>query len=79
MMSKTLSVLGIALSAFGTVSTLWSVLTFSRKQADFLRTAQAHDDGTFFELQMKQKRQTILGIILIAVGSSLQILGIFLP
>ena len=72
-MDKVLSIIGIVLVAIGTIWSLWSVLVTN---SEFVGTAKWYDNqGQSFK---KQKRQIIIGIILIVGGSILQIIGIII-
>ena len=71
-MSKAVSVVGIVFVMIGTVFSLWSVIGTKTKEVG---TAGKEDRKQ--EDFKKDKRNVIIGIILIILGSSLQIVGIF--
>lgn len=69
-MDKCFTIIGLILSVFGTILTLWTMFITSKKVA-----------GTWGELASrnesfpKEKRRAIIGCILIAIGGLLQIIG----
>ena len=71
MIVKIISVLGIILVTGGT---FWSVLSLLTTKTNYVGTADWNDnqDKAF----SKQKCQVICGLILIVIGSLLQILGV---
>lgn len=72
-MDKILSAIGILLSVFGTVLTLWTTFTTSTK---YVGTC---DEYVNRPLEFpKEKRRVIMGMALIAMGGLFQILGLFL-
>ncbi len=71
-MSKVVSVIGIVFVMIGTVFSLWSVLGAKVKEAG---TAEKEDRKQ--EDFKKDKINVIIGIILIILGSSFQIVGMF--
>ncbi len=72
-MDKVLSAIGILLSVFGTVLTLWTTFTTSTK---YVGTC---DEYVNRPLEFpKEKRRVIMGMAFIAMGGLFQILGLFL-
>ena len=72
MIDKMLSAIGILLSVFGTVLTLWTTFTTSTK---YVGTC---DEYVNRPLKFpKEKRRVIIGVILIITGGILQVVGLF--
>ena len=73
MIIKVLTATGIVFSIVGTILTLWTTFLTSTKYA-----------GTWHEMSNrhsefpKEKKRIIIGVIVIAVGGVLQIIGLFL-
>lgn len=69
-MGKCFTIIGLILSVFGTILTLWTTFITSKKYA-----------GTWKELASrnksfpKEKSRVIFGCILISIGGLLQIIG----
>lgn len=72
-MSKILSTIGIILVLIGTVLSLWSIL-----RTDPEKVQSAGDYDAQQKNFKKNKPRVIFGIILISIGSLLQIIGLFL-
>lgn len=71
-MDKILSAIGILLSVFGTVLTLWTTFTTSIK---YVGTCNEYINRPF-EFP-KEKRRVVIGVILIIIGGILQVVGLF--
>lgn len=69
-MGKILCISGIILVMAGTILSLWSVLSTKTK---YYGTAECHDNQQ--KEFKKQKNMVIIGIILIVLGSILQVIG----
>lgn len=69
-MQKCLTVIGIIIVMFGTILSLWSIL--STKTADF-GTAKYLDNQS--EAFKKEKPRVIAGCVMIVIGSIMQIIG----
>lgn len=72
-MSKIISAVGIVLVLFGTILSLWSILGTKTKN---IGTANYYDNQQ--DNFKKDKIKVLIGIILISLGSLLQIIGLFL-
>lgn len=72
-MSKILSTIGIILVVAGTIFSLWSVLG---TKVNYVQTAYWYDHQQ--ENFKKDKRKVIIGTIFIIIGSTLQIIGLFI-
>lgn len=75
-MGKILSVIGIILVMIGTIASLWSVITTN---SNIVGTVGYSFDGELIQKNFKkQKKQVILGSIIIIIGSILQCAALFL-
>ncbi len=72
-MSKILSTIGIILVVAGTILSLWSILA---TKGNYVQTADWYDCQQ--ENFKKDKRKVIVGTISIIIGSTLQIIGLFI-
>jgi len=72
-MSKILSTIGIILVVAGTIFSLWSILG---TKGNYVQTADWYDHQQ--ENFKKDKRKVIIGTISIIIGSTLQIIGLFI-
>ena len=72
-MSKILSTIGIILVVAGTILSLWSILA---TKGNYVQTADWYDHQQ--ENFKKDKRKVIIGTISIIIGSTLQIIGLFI-
>ena len=72
-MSKILSTIGIILVVAGTIFSLWSILG---TKGNYVQTADWYDHQQ--ENFKKDKRKVIVGTISIIIGSTLQIIGLFI-
>jgi hypothetical protein len=72
-MSKILSTIGIILVVAGTIFSLWSILG---TKGNYVQTADWYDHQQ--ENFRKDKRKVIIGTISIIIGSTLQIIGLFI-
>lgn len=72
-MSKFLGVTGILLVLIGTIFSLWAILGTKTKNVG---TANYYDNQQ--DNFKKDKIKVLIGIILISLGSLLQIIGLFL-
>ena len=72
-MDKILNVIGIILVMIGTVFSLWSILSTKEKYYGTCEWFSNLSDDF-----KKDKKKVIIGIILIVMGSILQIIGLFL-
>lgn len=77
MLSKIFAASGIGISTFGTIITLWSVLSTTKKQIEYMRTAAGYDEGAIGKSFYKAKPYAICGIIVIVIGAALQIAALF--
>ena len=66
------TVLGIVLTFIGTTLSLWSILNLNKKVAGSWLGLK-----NYAEEAPKQKRLAKMGIVIIAIGSIFQIVGIF--
>lgn len=73
LMSKVVSIVGIVFVMAGTIFSLWSIFGIKAKK---VRTAEKEDRKQ--EDFKKDKKNVIIGIILIILGSSFQIAGLFI-
>lgn len=74
-MSKVLSVIGIIMVMIGTILSLWSIITTN---SSFVGTV-ASLNGEWIQKEFKkQKKQVVIGCIIILIGSVLQCIGMFL-
>jgi uncharacterized membrane protein len=73
LMSKILSTIGIILVVAGTIFSLWSILG---TKGNCVQTADWYDHQQ--ENFKKDKRKVIIGTISIIIGSTLQIIGLFI-
>ena len=72
-MSKIFSTIGIILVVTGTIFSLWSILG---TKGNYVQTADWYDHQQ--ENFKKDKRKVIIGTISIIIGSTLQIIGLFI-
>ena len=72
-MSKILSTIGIILVVAGTIFSLWSILG---TKGNWVQTEDWYDHQQ--ENFKKDKRKVIIGTISIIIGSTLQIIGLFI-
>lgn len=72
-MSKILSTIGIILVVAGTIFSLWSILG---TKGNCVQIADWYDHQQ--ENFKKDKRKVIIGTISIIIGSTLQIIGLFI-
>lgn len=77
MINQLINTTGIIINLIGTVFTLWSMISITKEDMDYRRTAKYHDDGPEEELT-KQKHQVICGLIIISVGSIIQIISMWI-
>ena len=72
-MGKVLCTVGIISVMIGTIFSLWSVLTTKTQYYGTYRwVSDLHDNFK------KDKKKVVIGIILIIIGSILQIMGVFI-
>lgn len=78
MWSKIIAALGILISTIGTIITLWSVFTITKKQVEYMQTCAGQADGAMAKSMYKAKPYAICGSVIILIGAALQIWALFI-
>lgn len=74
-MGKIIGVIGIVFVMIGTILSLWSIITTN---SNFVGTVASFDGELIQKDFKKQKKQVIIGSLIIIIGSIMQCFALFL-